>query len=103
MPCIHDSFDVSFFDNLPKMPPAPPWTPEAACMHVASGAPGFDGLEADFQNSLDYDALLALSELLNAAGAGHLPAKWRHARVTLIPKPLQPTERRPLTIMSCAY
>ena len=60
-------------------------------------------MDADFLNQLSCDALSALSELLNAADAGAVPSEWRYARVTLIPKPGEAVERRPLTIMNSIY
>ena len=69
---------------------------------IPSGAPGLDGLEADFLNGLSGDALQALSDLLNLVDRSRVPEEWRYARVTLIPKPGE-TDRRPLTILSCAY
>ena len=102
-PCDRDPYDLAYLRSLPEVAKPSLWTPELVCMFIPSGAPVLDGMDVLFLNELSYDALSALSDLLKAADAGAIPAEWRYAQVTLIPKPGEAVDRRPLTIISCIY
>ena len=97
--------DLSLFDGLPVYTSPGLWTAEDILLHLPTGALGIEGHSADWIQSLHRDSLQRLATLLNCADNGQLPAFWRHARVTLIPKgeDSPPDERRPITIMSITY
>ena len=102
-PCPAEPHDLSYFRSLPKVAPATPWTPEAVLEFMPSGAPGLDGHEASFISGLGLDSIKALCLLLNLADERKTPTAWCSARVTLIPKPGEAIERRPLTILGVTY
>jgi hypothetical protein len=104
-PRILPEVDLGYLSGIPKASLLAPWTIEDIFEAMPSGAPGLDGLSFDKLSSISYDALIALTLLLNAADKGRFPAFWRFARVTLIPKGdgAAADDRRPLTVMPISY
>lgn len=67
--------------------------------------PGKDKIPNKLLRNLDTTALEALLEYINEHWiAGTLPSQWKHADITLIPKPgkpLAPGNLRPISLTSC--
>lgn len=68
--------------------------------------PGKDPITNKYLRNLAIPALEAVLEYINSQWqAGTLPALWRHAHITLIPKPNKPLTSgnlRPISLTSCA-
>lgn len=78
----------------------------AALMKIRPGsAPGQDGVTNKLLRNLDDNSIYILTQYYNLYWTtGTLPPSWKHAKITLIPKPGKPLKLeylRPISLTSC--
>lgn len=78
----------------------------AALLHIRPGsAPGPDGITNKMLRNLDDPSISTLTKFFNHFWtSGTLPQSWKHAKISLIPKPGKPLsmdQLRPISLTSC--